>query len=76
MGQVKDGELAGTTGQSKRVEAVKIKLEDELAEKYDIYYRVHIQDYGWMNWASNGDLAGTTGQSKRIEALRIELVEK
>ena len=71
-----DGATAGTTGQSKRLEAIQITLTDELAELYDVYYRVHVQTYGWLDWACNGETAGTTGLSKRLEAIEIVLVEK
>ena len=70
------GETAGTTGESKRLEAVQIKLTGEMAEHYDVYYRVHVQGYGWLDWACNGETAGTTGLSRRVEAIQIVLVEK
>lgn len=73
---VSDGEVAGSIGQSKRLEAIKIKLSDELAKKYDIYYRVHVQTLGWLDWASNGAPAGTVSIAKRIEALQISIVDK
>ena len=71
-----DGEIAGTTGQSKRIEAIQIELTGKYAKKYDIYYRVHSQTYGWLDWAKNGEKAGSLGYSKRMEALEIVLVEK
>ena len=71
-----DGEISGTTGQSKRIEAIEIQLYGELKELYDIYYRVHAQRIGWMNWAKNGEKAGTAGYSYRVEAIEIILVEK
>ena len=70
------GEIAVTTGEAKRLEAVQIELTGELAEQYDIYYRTHGQSYGWLGWAKNGELAGTEGLSKRMEAMQIVLVEK
>ena len=76
MNWVSDGELAGTTGQAKRLEAIEIKLTDEMAEKYDVYYRAHVQTYGWLGWAKNGESAGTEGLAKRLEAVEIVLVEK
>ena len=72
----KDGELCGTTGNAKRLEAIQIELYGEMAEHYDIYYRVHSQTYGWMKWAKNGEMAGTTGQHKRIEGIQVVLVKK
>ena len=68
--------MAGTSGQSKRLEAIKIKLSGEAANQYDIYYRVHAQSYGWLDWAKNGEAAGSEGYSKRLEGIEIRLVKK
>lgn len=70
------GQISGTFGQSKRLEAIQIELYGEIAEHYDIYYRVHIQNEGWMNWAKNGQSSGSQGKSYRLEAIEIVLVEK
>ena len=69
--QVKDGEIAGTEGQSKRLEAIKIELKN--LENIKIKYQTHIEDIGWQNWKYNGELTGTESQSKRLEAIKIEL---
>ena len=67
----------GTTGRSKRLEAIRIQLVGEEAiNKYDIYYRVHVSNIGWLGWACNGAEAGTSGMSLRIEALQVLLVSK
>ena len=71
--QVKDGEMAGTEGQSKRLEAIKITLKD--LKDVKVKYQTHIQDIGWQDWKYDGTLAGTEGQSKRLEAIKIELEE-
>jgi uncharacterized protein YjdB len=72
----KNGAFSGTSGKGKRLEAIKIELYGAVAEKYDIYYRVHVQSYGWLGWAKNGETAGTTGLSKRLEGIQIVLVPK
>lgn len=72
---VSNGQLSGTEGRALRLEAVSIKLTGTMARNYDIYYRVHSQDYGWLGWAKNGDYAGTAGQSKRLEAIEIKVVK-
>ena len=69
---VNDGALAGTTGESKRIEAIKISLSNQ-KEEGDIEYSAHVQDYGWQTSVKNGIIAGTTGESKRIEAIKIKL---
>ena len=50
---------AGILNGGKRMEAIKLHLTGELAEKYDIYYRVHTQTFGWLDWAKNGEPSGT-----------------
>ncbi len=75
-GWTKNGEMSGTQGQSKRLEGICIELYGEVAEYYDIYYRVHAQDIGWMAWAKNGECAGTAGRSARLEGIQIVLVPK
>lgn len=72
----KNGEWSGTVGKSRRLEAIQIRLTGKLAEQYDVYYRVHVQDYGWLDWAKNGEPAGTAGLSKQMEAIEIRYVEK
>lgn len=72
----RDGNMSGTSGESKRLEAIRINLYGEMAEHYDIYYRVHAQTYGWLGWAKNGTAAGTAGYAKRLEGIQIVLVEK
>ncbi len=71
-----DGELAGTEGQSKRVEAVWIRLTGPMADSgaYSVWYRVHSQSYGWLGWAKDGADAGTQGLSKRAEAIEVQII--
>ncbi len=71
-----NGQMAGTKGESKRLEAICITLTGQLAEHYDIYYRVHAQTYGWLGWAKNGEPAGTAGLSRRLEGIQIVILPK
>ena len=73
---VSGGEIAGTTGQAKRLEAIQIQVVDKdgkPTDKVHVEYRVHVQTYGWQDWVSDGEIAGTTGQAKRLEAIQIRL---
>ena len=72
----RDGQMAGTSGRAKRLEAIRVALTGEMAEHYDVYYRVHAQTYGWLAWTKNGEAAGTAGLSKRLEGIQIVLVPK
>ncbi len=66
-------DTAGTTGQSKRVESLKITLSSDLAAMGGLSVRAHVQDYGWLSSAGSDEVVGTTGQSKRLEAVQISL---
>lgn len=70
QGWKKDGEMSGTSGQSKRLEGINIKLENLNG---NVEYQTHVQSIGWQSWKSNGAMAGTSGQSKRLEAIKIKL---
>lgn len=72
QGSKYDGEISGTTGESKRLEAIKINIKNV---KYagSIKYQTHIQDIGWQENKSNGEISGTSGLSKRLEAIKISL---
>ncbi|MBE6472905.1 MAG: hypothetical protein E7Z99_04895 [Coriobacteriaceae bacterium] len=65
-----DETTAGTTGQSLRVEALRIWL-DQGTLAGNIEYRAHVQNKGWTPWVKNGAIAGSTGESLRMEALQI-----
>ncbi|WP_414151165.1 hypothetical protein ACIZ62_02505 [Acetobacterium carbinolicum] len=71
-----NGDMSGTKGQGLRLEAIDIKLTGADADKFDVYYRVHAQNSGWLNWAKNGDSAGTAGFGYRLEGIKIVVVPK
>lgn len=71
---VKDGAALGTTGESKRMEALVVNKGEALKDvEGEIMYRVHVQTYGNQKWMKTGEKAGTTGQSKRLEAIQMYL---
>lgn len=67
-----NGEVAGTTGQKKRIEAIRIQVNNSSLNG-DIEYSSHIQEQGWQLYVRNGGNSGTTGNSLRMEAIRIRL---
>ena len=62
--------IIGTVGESKRLEAVRIRCVKNTTGK-KLKYQVHVQTYGWQAVCDEGETAGTTGVSKRLEAIRI-----
>lgn len=74
QGWLYNGALAGTTGESKRIEEIKLQIvkKGQIETAPTVSYRVHRQTYGWENtWAKNGEVSGTTGEAKRLEGISI-----
>lgn len=69
---VEDGQIAGTFGQEKALEALQITEFGN--ENLSVIATVHVQDYGWLDPKGVGEVIGTTGESKHIEAIRFDLV--
>lgn len=58
-----DGRTSGTTGESRRLEALRVYGAP-------VEYRVYVQDQGWTPWVMD-EWAGTKGQSLRVEAVQV-----
>ncbi|MGG2440326.1 hypothetical protein ACQUGW_14365, partial [Enterococcus faecium] len=52
---VANGAISGTTGQVKQIEGINIRLTGQLAATYNVYYRVHVRNFGWLPWPMNGN---------------------
>ncbi len=63
--------FAGSTGESHRLEAIKISLLSNAPKGLNISYRAHVQRTGWQDWVDEGEMAGTEHQSLRIEAIQL-----
>ena len=85
MPAVQDGEVAGTTGEGKRLEAFKITPPEGVELEVD----VHMQGIGWKTYkgikkgassgtgsSDNDPIMGTVGEGRRLEAIRIRCVKK
>ncbi len=71
-----NNKVSGSSHKHLRLEAIKIRLTGTMAKKYNIYYRVHAQNFGWLGWAKNGAPAGSASYSYRLEAIQIKLIPK
>lgn len=67
-----NGAMSGTSGQSKRLEGIRIRLTD-VGEAGGVTYRTHVQTFGWQDWKNDGEMSGTSGLGKRLEAIEIKL---
>lgn len=70
------GEDVGSTGLGLALEAFRGGLIGDAHNNYDLYYRLHCADIGWMNWAKNGEWSGTIGGERQAEAIQFMVVEK
>ena len=64
-------EQAGTTGKSKPIMGIVIRLDEENSKEFDILYRVHKFDGTWTAWAKNGEFIYSHGQ--KLNAIQIKL---
>lgn len=65
---VHNGEIAGTVGESRRIEAINIDYQGQIKAK------VHLANIGWNNYGiiSKDTILGTVGQNRQIECLCLE----
>lgn len=68
MSWVGDGQVAGTTGQQLRLEAIQIDAPFEVRAK------AHIQNLGWQDYGviNKNTVIGTTGKGLRLECLCLK----
>lgn len=67
-----EGGTAGTTGESRRIEAFEMRITSG-PPGVNIKYRAQVQDIGWQDYVQNGQTAGTMGQGRQIEAIQVGL---
>lgn len=72
---VEEGNYCGTTGESKRLEAIRIRIKND---NLKIEAMAHIETDGWVDYGviDENTIIGTTGESKRLECLRLKIYDK
>jgi len=65
-----------TSGNGNAIKAIRIMLNGTLSKTVDIYYRVYLVDYSWLDWAESGTSAGTEKYNYNIGAIQIQLRNK
>ncbi len=69
MSWVNEGEMAGTVGESRRMETLQVRMIN--CEGVSLKYYAHIQDLGDCYFTDKDEYVGTVAQSKRVEAIAI-----
>ena len=73
----KNGQVAGTTGESRRVEAIRFRLINKPEnEEVFLHGNAHCENIGWLGFVPENEVCGTTGESRKPEALQFSLVGK
>ena len=69
------GQLAGTMGMSKRIEAIQVRVVPNTSLQNEPYVlaKAHVQTYGWKDWMPESCIVGTQGESKRVEAINLQV---
>ena len=71
-----DGKTSGTTGLALAIQALRADLKGEAKSLYDLYYRVYVDEIGWLGWAKNNAKAGSTEFNRPLEGVQFKLVAK
>ena len=73
--EVENGQIAGTVGEHKAIEAIRITGIEGLPEGTNLGVTgiAHVQDIGWQNYVGTNQMAGTQGMALRLEAIQIRL---
>ena len=69
--EVRKGHLSGSSGESLRLEGVKIRVSGE--KNLGVRYSGHVENKGWMPSVTNGAECGLPNTGRRIEGLALKL---
>jgi uncharacterized protein YjdB len=73
---VRNGQYAGTRGESLAVEGFAMRLSGPEATNYELTYSAHVQNIGDVPPQSNGSYCGTRGRGLKVEGLTVYLRKK
>lgn len=71
-----DNDFAGTAEADAALIGIRIKLNGELADKYDVYYKTLRSSGKWSDWAKNGDAGNDGADGTYILGLRTTVLPK
>ena len=66
--------VSGITGKSAQNSQAQTSPQSpgKAANNAGLYYRSHVQTYGWLSAVHDGQVSGTVGKGKRLEALKMD----
>jgi uncharacterized protein YjdB len=69
----RENELAGTRGQSRRLEGFSVTI-DPAVPGLSLRYMAHLENIGDTPFVNEGQCVGTRGQSRRLEGFAIDVI--
>lgn len=72
---VSGGMIAGTTGESRRVEALRFQIVNT-ALPGAVQGNAYVQGIGWSGYGATNAVVGTTGRGLRLEAFQLKLTSQ
>ncbi|MDL2276174.1 CHAP domain-containing protein [Breznakia sp. OttesenSCG-928-G09] len=70
------GEEAKTSSTTAGFHKLRMTLTENLADEYDIYYRIYTSKYGWQGWAKNGETAGIADKNYSVRGIQVKVITK
>jgi GH25 family lysozyme M1 (1,4-beta-N-acetylmuramidase) len=70
---VRDGAIAGTIDQARRIEAVRFRLTNKGDLDIVLLGNPHIATKGWTGFVGEDEVCGTTGEALALEAIQFAL---
>lgn len=70
--EVRDGSVAGVTGETRSLQATAIRLVNAPGG-VSLLYRGYVQGQGWQGWTTDGSVTGTVGQGIPLQAIQVQL---
>ena len=67
-----NGATSGTTGKNKKIEAMRIELNNA-PSGMKIKYRTYVEGDAWQNWKYDDSVSGTTGKNKKVYGIQVKL---
>lgn len=74
-GVLENGQSAGLEGGAVPLEGLKVWLNGQLSENYDVYTKAMVNGE-WLDWVMNGQEAGKVGVGTHIDGIRVSVVKK
>ena len=66
---------SGTKRAANPIQALRVKLTGDVADRYNVYYRANLVGYGWTGWGKNGQAVGARKLAS-VRGYQVKLVKK